>query len=326
MSRRTFIIALGCTAASLGTFVVTARAQERSRLIAVLGPADEPRFSEITAGLQLGLRDHGYSEATILLIEGKVTRGNLPAARTFVEEALLRRVAVLFVIGSELTRAARQVSSDLPIVFITPGDPVAAGLVASLAHPGGNTTAMTFEFPELSAKRLEFLKELAPSARRVLTLYDPQDVSSMQSIAVARATAPTLSLALLERKVRSAAEVARALEALDEADAFLAIPGGVTTGHFSEIIHAANAKRIPTFIHSRTALTINALASYGASDVNIARQAAKLVDKIVKGAKAGDLPVERPSRLEFVINLETARTLGLTIPTSLLGRADEIIE
>jgi len=326
MRRRDFITLSGGAAAALCATVTAVRAQERVKRIAILGPAEEPRFSEIAGGLKLGLRDHGYAGAALDLIEGKVTRGDLSGARAHVEEAMRQGTAVLFVIGSELARVARQVSSELPIVFITPGDPVAAGLVASLAHPGGNTTAMTFEFPELSAKRLDFLKELAPRARSVLVLYDPRDTSSRQSLAAARATAPKLGMTLLERETRSDVDVSRGLEALGEADALLAIPGGVTTGHYPEIIRAANAKRLPTFFHTRTGGTAEALASYGASDIIVAREAARLVDKILKGQKAGNLPVERPTKLQLVINLRTAKALGLTVSPSLLARADEVIE
>ena len=221
---------------------------------------------------------------------------------------------------------ARQVSSELPIVFITPGDPVAAGLAASLARPGDNMTGMTFEFPELSAKRLELLNALAPRARKVLVLYDPRDASPRQGLAAAREAAPKLAMVLVEREVRSEAELARGLDSLDEVDALLGIPGGVTSAHYPTMIRAANAKRLPTFFHSRTTSTADALASYGAADTNIAREAARLVDKILKGEKAGDLPVERPTKFELVINLRTAKALGLEVPPTLLARADEVIE
>lgn len=326
MRRRDFITLSGGAAAALCAPVTAVRAQERVKRIAILGPAEEPRFSQIAAGLKLGLRDHGYAGAALDLIEGKVTRGDLSSARSRVEQALRQEAAVLFVIGSELARVARQVSSELPIVFITPGDPVAAGLVASLAHPGGNATALTFEFPELSGKRLEFLKELAPRARRILVLHDPRDASSRQGLAAARETAPKLGMTLLERETRSDADVSRALASLGESDALLAIPGGVTSGYYPEIIRAANAKRLPTFFHTPTGGTAEALASYGASDIDIAREAARLVDKILKGQNAGDLPVERPTKLQLVINLRTAKALGLSVPLSLLARADEVIE
>jgi putative ABC transport system substrate-binding protein len=295
--------------------------------IVVLGPAEEPRFTEIASGLKQGLRDHGLTQPMLEIVEVKVARGDQAGARAAnVEIALRGGAAALFAIGTELARVARQVTSELPIVFITPGDPVASGLVASLARPGNNMTGMTFEFPELSAKRLELLSALAPRARKILVLYDPRDASPRQGLAAAREAAPILGMALVEREVRSEAELARRLDSLGEVDALLGIPGGLTSAHYPAMIQAANAKRLPTFFHSKVGGTAEALASYGASDINIAREAARQVDKVLKGEKAGDLPVERPTKFELVINLRTAKALGLEVPPMLLARADEVIE
>jgi len=235
-------------------------------------------------------------------------------------------VTVLFVVGSALARLARETVPQIAIVFVTPGDPVAAGLVASFARPGGNMTALTFEYPELSGKRLQLLRELAPRVRRVLALYDPGDASPRQGAAAARVAATALGITLVEREVRSADEITRGLKGLDEADALLGIPGGVTSDHDETMIGAANAKRLPSIFHTRTRRTRDALLTYGASDVDIARQAGRVLDKILKGANAGDLPVERPTRLMLVVNLKTAQALGLTIPPSLLLQADQFIE
>ncbi len=313
-------LALGALAVSL-----SAEAQGRPARIGILGPA-EPRFDEVAAGLKQGLRDHGHSEGSVEILEGRVARGDRAGARAAVERFVHQDAQVVFVIGSELAKLAREVSREVPIVFLTPGDPVAAGLVSSLAHPGGNTTAMTFEYPELSGKRLELLKEMLPRIQRVLVLYDPRDASPRQGVAAAREAAAKLGISLLERETRSRDEIMRGLDDLTEADALLAIPGGLTSGHYEEIIRAAHAVRRPTIFHTRTKATTDALATYGASDVDIARQAARLVEKILKGAKAGDLPVERPTKLEFVINLKTAKALGLKIPQSILVRADEVIQ
>ena len=300
--------------------------QSQAARIGILGPAEEPRFSELLGGLRQGLRDRGYSDLAAEILEGRVTRGDQAGAHARVEEFARQRAQVLFVIGSELARLARQVSSEMPIVFITPGDPVAAGLVASLAKPGSNMTGMTFEYPELSGKRLELLKEMITRIRRVLVLYDPRDASPRQSVTVAREVAPKLGLKLLERETRSAEEITRGLDALKEADAFLAIPGGLTSAHYKDIISAANAKRKATMFNARTGSTLEALASYGASDAEIARQVARLVDKIIKGEQAGDLPVERPRKLELVINLKTAKQIGVTIPPNLLVRANKVMK
>jgi putative ABC transport system substrate-binding protein len=325
MRRRAFLAFVVGAAAALGV-AEAGYAQEKFRRIAILGPAEEPRFSEMAGGLRRGLRELGYSEPALHLIESKVTRGDVAGIRARVGEAVRQEAVVLFVIGSELAKVARQVAPEPPIVFVTPGDPVAAGIVASLARPGGNTTAMTFEFPELSAKRLELLNALAPRVRRVLVFYDPRDASPKQGLAAAREAAPKLGLTLVERETQGGVDISRGLAFMAAADAVLAIPGGVTSAHYPTIIKAAHARLLPTFFHSRTGGGAEALASYGASDVNIAREAARIVDKILKGERAGNLPVERPTKFELVINLKTAKAIGLTVPPMLLARADQVIE
>ena len=312
-----FLLTLACGPAA---------AQVGGSRIGILGAPEEPRFSEIVAGLTRGLREHGYTDKTIEIIQGRVPRGDNASERAVVEKMVQRRIQVLFAIGSRLVFQTRQIAPDLAIFFITPGDPVASGLVASLARPGGNTTGMTFEYPELSGKRLELLKEMAPRVRRVLVLYDPRDDSPKQTIAAARDVALDLRLRLIERETRNREDSMQALKALADADALLAIPGGQPTADNKEIIQAANAKRLPTIFHARTGSTSEALASYGANDAEIARQSARLIDKIIKGTKAGEIPVERPTKLEFVINLKTAKRIGLTIPPNVLARADRVIK
>jgi putative ABC transport system substrate-binding protein len=299
---------------------------EKTRRIGLLGPSEEPRFSEMRDGLKQGLRERGYPEETVAILEGRVQRHDPGGTRRVVETLVQQRVEMLFVIGSALVKEARGVAPKIPIVFVTPGDPVAAGFVSSLAHPGGNMTAMTFEYPELSGKRLELLKELLPGVRRVLVLYDPRDASPRQGVAAAREAALTLNLKLVEQEVRSAEDLTRGLKALDETDALLGIPGGLPSGYYETMIRAAHAKRRATIFHARTAGTGEALAAYGAGDVDIAREAARMVTKILQGANAGSLPVERPSKITLVVNLKTAKALGLTIPPSVLLRADHVIE
>jgi putative ABC transport system substrate-binding protein len=305
---------------------LAAESQSPAARIGLLGPAEEPRFSEIASGLKQGLREQGYREDTIHVVEGRTQRGDEARLRATVQALAGQRVAVLVVVGSALVRPARETVPQLPIVFVTPGDPVAAGLVANLARPGGNMTALTFEYPELSGKRLELLRELAPRIKRVLTLYDPRDASPRQGAAAARAAATALGITLIEREVRDAEDITRGLKQLDEADALLGIPGGVTSGYHETMIAAANSKRLPSVFYTRALGTRDALLTYGASDVDVAREAARAVDKILKGANAGDLPVERPTRLPLVINLRVAKAIGLTIPPTLVLRADQILE
>ena len=153
--------------------VVLVAAQGQSNRIGLLGPPEEPRFSEVRHGLTQGLREQGYAEQTLELLEARVRREDGESVQRAVDGFLQQRVKVLVVIGSQLAKLAREVSAEIPIVYLTPGDPVEQGLAASLAHPGGNTTAMTFEYPELAGKRLELLQEMLPWIRRVLLLYDP---------------------------------------------------------------------------------------------------------------------------------------------------------
>ena len=304
----------------------SAWSQSLTARVGLLGPAEEPRFSEIASGVKQGFRELGYRDDAIRIVEGRTPRGDEAGARATIQAIAGQHVTVLFVIGSALVRPARKIVPQLPIVFITPGDPVEAGLVASFARPGGNVTAMTFEYPELSAKRLQLLQDLVPQVRRVLTLYDARDASPRQGVAAARAGATALGITLVEREVRNAEEIARGLKDLGKIDALLGIPGGITSDHYQKMVEAANSKRIPSIFHTRTRSTRDAVLTYGASDVDVARQAARLLDKILKGANAGDLPVERPTRLTLTINLKIARSLGLTVPSVLLVQANEIIE
>jgi putative ABC transport system substrate-binding protein len=305
--------------------LVEAQQPKESR-IAVIGAPEEPRFSEVVVGIKNGLGDLGYTPHSLVIREVKIPRAEEKTAKSKIEELLRWRAQVLFLIGSRLLKPVREVSAELPVVFITPGDPVAAGLVASLARPGGNTTAMTFEYPELSGKRLELMKELAPKVRRILALYDSRDPSPRQGVFAARQAATELGLTLMEREARGDEEFRRAIKAMDEADAYLSVPGGFPTGFYNEITRLANAKRLPSIFHARTASTADALASYGTSDVHVAQEAAHLIDKILKGTNAGELPVERPTKFELVINLKTAKQIGLTIPPNVLARADRVIK
>jgi putative ABC transport system substrate-binding protein len=301
----------------------SAWSQSLAARVGLLGPAEEPRFSQIASGLKQGFRELGYRDDAIRIVEGRTRRGDEASARATIHAIAGQNVTVLFVIGSALVRPARETAPQLPIVFITPGDPVETGLVESLARPGGNVTAITFQY-RLSASGL--LRELVPQVRRVLTLYDPRDASPRQGVAAARTGAAALGITLVEREVRNAEEIARGLKDLDKIDALLGIPGGITSAHYQTMVEAANSKRIPSIFHTRTRSTRDAVLTYGASDVDVARPAARLRDKILKGANAGDLPVERPSRLTLTINLKIARSLGLTVPSALLLQAHEIIE
>ena len=310
----------------LAAFPAQAQRVESAFTIGVVGAPEEPRFSEIVAGLKNGFAELGYEKQSFQILERRVARAEENTAKSVVERLMREKPQVLFLIGSRLIKPVREASLDVPIVFITPGDPVSAGVVASLSRPGGNTTALTFEYPELSGKRLELLKEILPKARQVLVVYDPRDPSPRQGMTAARHAATEIGMTLIEQQIRTGNDVVEALKALREAHAVLTIPGGEPTAHYSRIISEANARRIATLFHGRTGSTQEALATYGASDAEIARQAARVIEKIIKGANAGELPVERPTKLELVINLTTAKQIGVTIPPNVLARADKVIK
>lgn len=312
--------------AALGLASLSAFAQGAPARVGLLGPDEQPRFANIAAGLRQGLREQGHADSAIDIIEARVERGRAGDAKQVVERLAAQRVAVLFVIGSSLAQLARDSAPGLPIVFITPGDPVAAGMLASFARPGRDMTALMFEYPELSAKRLELLRELAPTIRSVLVIYDPRDPSPRQGAAAAREAARALGVRLTEVQVRNRQEISAGLERVGEADALLGIPGGITSAHYEAMIRAANSKQRPTILFTHSPSTREALLSYGASDVDVARQAARALGKILQGANAGDLAVERPSKLTLVINLKTAKMLGITVPPAVLLRADHLIE
>lgn len=312
--------------AALAFASLNAFAQGAAVRVGLFGPDEQPRFSDIATGLRQGLREQGHADSAVDIIEARVERGDAPDAKRMVDKLAAQRLAALVVIGSSLARLARAGAPALPIVFITPGDPVAAGMLASFAQPGHNMTALMFEYPELSAKRLELLRDLAPSIRRVLMLYDSRDASPRQGAAAAREAARKLGLTLIEVPVHNRREIDEGLAKIPEADAVLGIPGGITTAHYQAMIRLANAKQRPTILFTHSPSTREALLSYGASDVDVARQAARAIGKILQGANAGELPVERPSKLTLVVNLRTAKALGVTVPPTLLLRADHVIQ
>jgi putative ABC transport system substrate-binding protein len=294
--------------------------------IGLLGPPEEPRYSEIRNGLIQGLQGQGFAKGSYQILEEKVQRGDKKGGRAAVRRLLGKEVNLIFSIGSRFARLARKISPHFQMVYITPGDPVKHKLVKTLAHPGGNTTAMTFEHPELAGKRLELLKEIRPGLRKILILFDPRDGSPRRGAKAARKASKKMNLILVERETRKVEDIANGLKALDEVDAYLVVPGGLPTGHYKRIIRAATQKRVPTMFHARTGSTMESLASYGTSDGDIARQMARQVAAILRGTKAGDLPVERPRKFDLTINLKTAKKLGITIPPEILFRATKVIK
>jgi putative ABC transport system substrate-binding protein len=276
-----------------------------------------------------GVRELGYVDGRNVLIEARFAEHKLDRLPELAAELVRLRMDVIVTFSTPAARAAKQATHTIPIVMSSGGDPVGSGLVASLARPGGNVTGLThLAGPEMWAKVLEFLKGIAPKVSRVGVLRNSTIPPEVRGFEALQEPARALGLSLLSVEFRAADELTRAFETMtrDHADAFVASESPLNVEHRRSIAEYAIQKRLPTAFGHRAFVDAGGLISYGASFDNLPRQAATYVDKILKGAKPGDLPVEQPTKFELVINLKTAKALGLTIPPSLLQRADQVIE
>ncbi len=275
-----------------------------------------------------GLRELGYVEGQNIVIEQRHATGRSERLPELAAELLRLHVDVLVVYGAWVP-FVKEIPSTVPIVFTVVPDPVGQGLVASLAHPGGNLTGLSDMHADLVPKRLEFLKEVAPSASRVAVLWNAIQPMALLQLKTAQAAAPALGMTVLPAGVTGPEpdDIERALAATDkERPGAILVIGEPTLGvHGPRIAEFAVKKRLPTIGTVRAWAELGFLMSYGTNFHELWRRAATYVDKILKGAKPADLPVEQPMKFELVINLKTAKALGLTIPPTLLFQADEVI-
>jgi putative ABC transport system substrate-binding protein len=307
----------------------TARATEAQspRLIKIGALTDSWGPTPGIVGLRDGLHELGHRENQDFVIGVRFTQGNLAelpeAARTLVRHG----VDLIVTTGDSAVKAVQMVTTRLPIVFMHATDPVEAGLVKSLARPGGNITGIADLELDLVAKRMEIFRDLIPGLKRVVLVYDATDAVSVSRLSVHRDAARRLGLTLVERPVRTEEEARSSISAFrkGEVDGIFA-PRSLSLNIPGLILEIALTRAIPTMFDDRYYVERAGLASYAADLYRLGRQAARLVDKIIKGAKPADLPVEQPTKFDLVINLKTAKALGLTIPPSLLLRADQVIE
>ena len=241
------------------------------------------------------------------------------------EELVRLNVDVILTPGTLAVQAAKQATTTIPIIFPGVADPVAFGFVASLARPGGNITGLTNYSPELSGKRVELLKEALPRITRVAVLRDPRQAPD--SFKETQIAGQSLALKLQSLEIRNAADVETAFSAMkkERADAFITLPHAVVTFHRKQILALAEKGRLPSTHGDRQWAEAGGLMSYGPDNTELYRRAAYFVDRILKGAKPADLPVEQPTKFELVINLKAAKQIGLTIPPAVLARADQVI-
>ena len=273
-----------------------------------------------------GLRERGWIEGQTVTIEFRWAEGTPNRLPALVAELVQQKVDVILLSGTAAMRAAQSVTRTVPVVFVVLADPVAAGLVPSIARPGGNLTGVASEFETLITKQLELLKEAVPGLSRVGVLHRPELASTMHT--AVETGARRLGLAARFLKVAEVADFEPAFKAAraEGAGAMHVLPSPFFNAQRRQLIDLAARYRLPAFYEFRDYVEDGGLMSYGPSINEMYRDMASYVDRILKGAKPGDLPIERPARFELVINLKTAKALGLTIPPSLLLRADEVIQ
>jgi ABC-type uncharacterized transport system substrate-binding protein len=313
---------------SLLTAPLTSQAQPAAHVprLGLLMPGSASGYASRLEAFRHRLRDLGYVEGHNITLEYRFAEGQVDRLPALVAELVRLPVDILVVDGTVALRPAQSATTTIPIVMVA-GDPVGAGLIASLAHPGGNITGLSMMIPDLSGKRLEFLKEAIRTLSRVAVLRH-RDAPVDPYVTETQAAAQALGLQLHVLEVRSPDEFAQAFAAMtsEHADALVVIPSGLFFSHRRQLAELAMQHRLPAMFLEREFVEAGGLIAYGPSMSDLSRRAATYVHKILQGAKPADLPVEQPTRFELVINLKTAQALGLTIPPNLLVLADEVLK
>src|SRR5262245_34301337 len=325
MRRREFIILLGGTAAA---WPLTARAQQSGKLptIGFLSGQTRSVAGQWIAVFEQRLRELGWIEGRTVLIEVRWAEGRFERFAEIAAEFVRLKVDVIVTAGPPVF-AAKQATSVIPIVFATVADPLSTGLVASLAQPGGNITGLSLTSPELAGKRLELLREAVPGLRQLAIIANANYPPSMRELDEVETAARPLGIETIALKIRQAADIAPAFESLKGgAQALYVIGESLTNANQVRIHSFALAARLPTMDPNREMVETGGLISYAPNFPSLYRRAADLVDKILRGVKPADIPVEQPTKFDFVVNLTTAKALGLDVPPTLLARADEVIE
>ena len=331
MRRRAF---LGTLAGSLLAAPLAAAAQQPNkvpRIGLLLTPSPEhPIAQAVLDAFHQGLREHGYVAGQTIVIEPRFSSERLERYRELVAELVGLKVDVIVVGSTGMALAAKQVTTTIPIVAAVMADPVRDGLVASLARPAGNITGLTFFAPSLIAKRLQLLREAVPGTYQVAVLSHPgvySEHTMRDMLEEAEVAAQKLGMRLQFLEAKSPREFDRAFSAMTTAGAsgLIVLPSPMFYAEHRRLVELAARHRLPAIYAFREAVDARGLMSYGANIPELFRLAATFVDRIVKGARPADLPVEQPTNFELLINLKTAKVLGLTIPESLLKRADEVI-
>jgi ABC-type uncharacterized transport system substrate-binding protein len=327
MKRRTF---LALVPGSLLAAPFAAEGQQTTKVSSIgylSGPSLSANAARIEAFRQ-GLRELSYVEGKNLVIEWRSADGKADRSPALAAELVRLKVAVIVTSGGALTRRAKEATSTIPIVMTNDPDPVGDGFVASLARPGGNITGLSTFAPEVSGKRLEILREVVPKLSRVAVLGSSAATGYAQTLKEIEPAAKAFQMQLQFLDVLHAKDIETAFQAASKgrAQGVLTLNSAVLGSQRAQIAELAAKNRLPVMYHQSEFVEVGGLMFYGVSVPDLSRRAATYVDKILKGAKPGDIPVEQPTKFELVVNLKTAKALGLTIPPSVLLRADEVIE
>jgi putative ABC transport system substrate-binding protein len=325
MRRRDFITFLGAAAA----WPLAARAQQadRMRRIGWLNP-DVAAYTARLNAFKRGLADLGWTEGRNLVFAEFWPNNDPQRLRSAAQELAALRPDLIFVANSPSLAAARRATGTIPILFATVTDPVGQGFVSSLAQPGGNITGFAVGEFEVNTKALELLKNIAPKLARVAFMYDPAQPAAAGAFAEVEVEAHLLSLEISRAPVRDASEIEHAIDAMaqERNSGLFVFPNPTLALNVGLIASMANRLRLPAIHPFRFFVESGGLASYGVDDIELCRRAASYADRILKGEKPADLPVQLPTKFEFVLNLKTAKGMGLVIPESVLALADEVIE
>jgi putative tryptophan/tyrosine transport system substrate-binding protein len=324
MRRREFITLLGGATAA---WPLAARAQQAGKLptIGFLG-TDASVWRPWTDAFVKRLRELGWIEGRTIAIEYRWSQGRAERITEIAAEFIHVKVDVIVTTGTAVA-IVKQATAVIPIVFAVADDPVGGGLVASLARPGGNVTGLSLQGSDLAGKRLELLREVVPGLRRLAIMFDSGYPAAVLENGAVQAAARTLGLEVASHEIRRADDISPVVEAFkSRADALYVVENALVAANRTRIITFVLSARLPAIFNNRDYVQARALMSYGPNYPNQFRRTAELVDKILRGTKPGDIPVEQPTRFELVINLTTAKALGLTVPESFLLRADEVIE
>jgi putative tryptophan/tyrosine transport system substrate-binding protein len=326
MRRREFIALLGGAAAA---WPVVARAQQSGKLptIEVLGPNTPSLDSRRVGAFVQRLGELGWIEGRNVAIEYRWAEGRTERLAGFAAEFVRLQVDVIVTSATPPSIAAKQATSVIPIVFAAVGDPVGTGLVTSLARPGGNVTGLSIQAPDLAGKRLELLREVVPGLRRLAIMANPSAPPAVLEMAEVQTTGRALGLEVVASEIRRPEDIAPAFEAFKgRAEALYVCNDPLVTTNRVRINTLASGMGLPTMYNVREFVEAGGLMSYGPDFLVLFRRAADFADKILRGAKPADIPVEQPTKFDLIVNLKTAKALGLTVPDKLLALADEVIE